>query len=124
MNLVAKEYVASQDPEDPGVLVLSRFAGAAESLTEAIIVNPYNIPETADAIKLALEMPLDERKRRHAPLLATISEENSARWSANFMAHLNAAYRERLDIDGLEITEKALGDSAASTKRMKRQART
>lgn len=124
MNLVAKEYVASQDPSDPGVLVLSRFAGAAESLTEAIIVNPYNIPETANAIKQALEMPLEERKRRHAELLATISRENSAQWSANFMAQLNTAYRERLDIDELEITEKALDRDAEATSRLKRQART
>ena len=57
MNLVAKEYVAAQDPDDPGVLILSRFAGAAEQMTEAMIVNPYSPEELADAIGLALEMP-------------------------------------------------------------------
>ncbi len=62
MNLVAKEYVAAQDPEDPGVLILSRFAGAAEELEEALIVNPYDIYATADVIRTALEMSLEERR--------------------------------------------------------------
>jgi trehalose 6-phosphate synthase len=57
MNLVAKEYVAAQDAEDPGVLVLSQFAGAAEELTEALIINPYNVEETADGIKRAWKCP-------------------------------------------------------------------
>jgi hypothetical protein len=65
MNLVAKEFVAAQDSEDPGVLVLSRFAGAAEQLRDALIVNPYDPDEIADAMHAALEMPLEERKRRH-----------------------------------------------------------
>jgi trehalose 6-phosphate synthase len=95
MNLVCKEYVAAQNPDDPGVLVLSRFAGAAESLTSAVLVNPYNIPETAAAIKLALEMPLDERRQRHADLLKIVTQEDSAQWSAHFLAHLNSAYRTR-----------------------------
>jgi len=64
MNFVAKEYVAAQDPENPGVLVLSRFAGAAYQLQDALIVNPYDIEEVADAIYQALVMPLDERKAR------------------------------------------------------------
>ena len=58
MNLIAKEYVAAQDSADPGVLILSKFAGAAEEMTEALIVNPYSIEETADAIRAALEMTL------------------------------------------------------------------
>ena len=65
MNLVAKEYVAAQDADDPGVLILSQFAGAAEELTEALIVNPYNIEETADGIRTALEMKA--RRAPHAP---------------------------------------------------------
>ena len=56
MNLIAKEYVAAQDAADPGVLILSKFAGAAEEMTEALIVNPYSIEETSDAIRAALEM--------------------------------------------------------------------
>ena len=63
MNLVAKEYVAAQDPEDPGVLVLSQFAGAAEQLEEALIVNPHDPANLATAMRRALEMPLGERRR-------------------------------------------------------------
>ena len=72
MNLVAKEFVAVQDEADPGVLVLSRFAGAAEQMREALLVNPYDIPATAQAIQRALRMPLVERRERHAALLAQI----------------------------------------------------
>ncbi len=61
MNLVAKEYVAAQNPDDPGVLILSRFAGAAEQMGEALLVNPFSREELSDAIKQALTMPLAER---------------------------------------------------------------
>ena len=64
MNLVAKEFVASQDGEDPGVLVLSRFAGAAQEMPEALIVNPYDLDGVADAIAMAHAMPLGERRER------------------------------------------------------------
>ena len=67
MNLVAKEYVAAQDPEDPGVLVLSQFAGAAKELDRALIVNPHESDAVAAALKRALEMSLAERRERHAP---------------------------------------------------------
>src|ERR1700687_2768301 len=70
MNLVAKEYVAAQDPEDPGVLVLSRFAGAAAELDCALIFNPHEVEAVAEAIATALEMPLEERKERHARMFA------------------------------------------------------
>ena len=70
MNLVAKEFLAAQDPEDPGVLVLSQFAGAAKELDRALIVNPHETDAVAAALKRALEMPLDERRERHAPMLA------------------------------------------------------
>ena len=65
MNLVAKEYVAAQDPEDPGVLILSRFAGAAVECQAALLVNPYDQEAVAAAIDQALSMPLDERRARH-----------------------------------------------------------
>ena len=65
MNLVAKEFVAAQDPDDPGVLVLSRFAGAAEQLREALMVNPYDTGGTAAAVQRGLRMPLGERIERH-----------------------------------------------------------
>src|SRR5437899_2856770 len=68
MNLVAKEYVASQDPKDPGVLILSRFVGAAVELDAALLVNPYDSESVAAAIAQALSMPLDQRKARHEVL--------------------------------------------------------
>src|SRR4029453_9429363 len=64
MNLVAKEYVAAQDPNDPGVLILSRFAGASRELKGARLVNPYDIEATANAMARGLTMPLEERQRR------------------------------------------------------------
>jgi trehalose 6-phosphate synthase len=72
MNLVAKEYVAAQDPEDPGVLILSAFAGAAEQMEAAIIVNPYDLDQTAAAMATALSMGLEERRARHAELMADL----------------------------------------------------
>ncbi|MCB2051922.1 MAG: trehalose-6-phosphate synthase [Novosphingobium sp.] len=84
MNLVAKEYVAAQDPDDPGVLVLSRFAGAAQQLTEALLVNPFSPDDVAHAIRVAMEMPLDERKRRWQALNHTVREENVIVWTEQF----------------------------------------
>ena len=85
MNLVAKEFIAVQDEEDPGVLVLSRFAGAAEQLREALLVNPYDIPATAQAIQRALQMPLAERQERHAALLANVREQDVHHWRRSFL---------------------------------------
>jgi trehalose 6-phosphate synthase len=91
MNLVAKEYVAAQDPTDPGVLILSRFAGAAEQLTDALIVNPYNVDEIADAIEAALQMGREERIRRNAELLEGIIRRDTFAWSRAFLDALNDA---------------------------------
>lgn len=88
MNLVAKEFVASQDPEDPGVLVLSRFAGAAEQMTDALLVNPYDTQAVAEATQRALQMPLDERRARHARLLAGVREFDVHWWHRHFMHNL------------------------------------
>jgi trehalose 6-phosphate synthase len=85
MNLVAKEYVAAQDPADPGVLILSKFAGAAASLVDALLVNPYDLESVAAAIARALEMPLEERKRRHACLLKAVKQSDSAFWADSFI---------------------------------------
>jgi trehalose 6-phosphate synthase len=85
MNLVAKEFVAVQDPADPGVLVLSRFAGAAEQLTDALLVNPYDTQATADAIQRALHMPLEERRLRHQRLLAGIRAQDVHWWRETFL---------------------------------------
>jgi trehalose 6-phosphate synthase len=91
MNLVAKEYVAAQDPEDPGVLVLSRFAGAAEQMAEALLVNPYSAEEVSDAIYQALRMPREERVRRWQALMAGVQEQDVAWWSATFLNALEKA---------------------------------
>lgn len=72
MNLVAKEYIAAQNPADPGVLILSRFAGAAVGMPEALLVNPFDIDAVAEAINTALVMPLEERQPRHAELLERV----------------------------------------------------
>jgi trehalose 6-phosphate synthase len=88
MNLVAKEYVAAQDADNPGVLILSRFTGAAEEMTEALIVNPYSIEEAADVIRGALEMNLTERRARHGALLRGVSTHDAAAWSQSFLEHL------------------------------------
>jgi alpha,alpha-trehalose-phosphate synthase [UDP-forming]/trehalose-phosphatase len=88
MNLVAKEYVASQDPGNPGVLVLSSFAGAAEELSEAVIVNPYLPEETAQGIAEALAMPLEERRRRHQALREVIVRQNVHKWVDDFLSDL------------------------------------
>ncbi len=90
MNLVAKEYVAAQNEEDPGVLVLSKFAGAAEELVEALIVNPYNIDDMANAMQAALKMPLRERKQRHGALLDRIKKHDVRHWRESFLSVLMA----------------------------------
>ena len=88
LNLVAKEFVAAQDPADPGVLVLSRFAGAAAELTEAVLTNPYDTDGLAADLDLALRMPLDERKRRHGALAAVVAETTPHRWASAFLERL------------------------------------
>lgn len=91
MNLVAHEYVGSQNPADPGVLVLSRFAGAAEIFDGAIEVNPFDTDETAEALRIALDMPLDERISRWTSLLAAAREHNVEAWAARFLDRLAPA---------------------------------
>jgi trehalose 6-phosphate synthase len=88
MNLVAKEFIAAQDPADPGVLVLSRFAGAAEQLKEALLVNPYDTHGTAESIQVALQMPLAERQKRHQKLLERIRQQDVHWWRRSFLKTL------------------------------------
>jgi trehalose 6-phosphate synthase len=88
MNLVAKEYVAAQDPDDPGVLVLSRFAGAAQELGGALIVNPADIVGMSEALDRALTMPLVERQARHQSMMATLRANNVSVWRDHFLADL------------------------------------
>ena len=93
MNLVAKEFIAAQDPADPGMLVLSRFAGVAEQLKEALLVNPYDTQGTAHAIQRALTMPLEERIQRHSALLKRIREKDVHWWSSTFLKALEETPR-------------------------------
>lgn len=88
MNLVAKEYVAAQNPENPGVLILSQFAGAALQMTDALLVNPHAIDDVSEAIKRALDMPLAERRKRHEKLLASVSREDVVHWRNEFVKAL------------------------------------
>lgn len=88
MNLVAKEYVAAQNSNDPGVLVLSQFAGAAEELAEAVVVNPYVPESTAQGMLKAIEMPLEERRQRHGALLERIRSRTIHKWARDFLNDL------------------------------------
>lgn len=93
MNLVAKEYVAAQNESDPGVLVLSRFAGAAENLEEALIVNPYDTDEVAQAIQRAIVMSGPERVERHRALIKRVRSGDARQWSQKFIGALEACRR-------------------------------
>ena len=88
MNLVAKEFVAAQDPADPGVLVLSPLAGAAGELSGALLVNPYDKRGTAVALQRALNMPLDERRQRHQQMLQSVRRHDIHSWYGKFLADL------------------------------------
>ena len=87
MNLVAKEFVASRGDGD-GVLILSRFTGAARELTSAILVNPFAINEMAEAIRLALTMPQDERRKRMQRLRSAVADNNIYRWAGKLLSAL------------------------------------
>jgi len=89
MNLVAKEYIAAQDPEDPGVLILSRFAGAADECREALLVNPYDPDAVAAAIARAMAMSKAERKARHAELYAALLRHDISKWGDRFLKALS-----------------------------------
>lgn len=89
MNLVAHEFVGSQDPSDPGVLVLSRFAGAAEIFPEALLVNPFDTDETSEALRIALDMPLEERRERWQALMQSARRHNVDDWAVDFLERLS-----------------------------------
>ena len=88
MNLVAKEYVAAQDPNDPGVLLLSQFAGAAAELTAALLTNPWDAEGTARDLDRALRMPREERVKRHAELFEVVSRTTALTWAEDFLGAL------------------------------------
>jgi trehalose 6-phosphate synthase len=85
MNLVAKEYVASQNPHEPGVLVLSRFAGAARELDAAVQVNPYDQDNVAEALNRALSMSLEERRERWESMMERVQDSSLDKWRERFL---------------------------------------
>ena len=99
MNLVAKEYIAAQNPDNPGVLILSRFAGAAHECQAALLVNPYDPDSVAAAIGQALSMPLEERKERHKAIFRALSRNDIQAWADRF---LNALERPSTTASGFE----------------------
>jgi trehalose 6-phosphate synthase len=92
MNLVAKEYVAAQNPESPGALVLSRFAGAARELEDAILVNPHDPDEIAEALGLALRMSAEERRTRWQSMWRMVQRNTASAWADRFVAMLENRY--------------------------------
>ena len=95
MNLVAKEYVAAQNPADPGVLVLSKFAGAANELDTALLVNPHDIDGMARTIATALSMPLTERRMRWEAMMAKLRSRTIQQWFADFIDALQETRADR-----------------------------
>jgi trehalose 6-phosphate synthase len=108
MNLVAKEFIAAQDPADPGVLILSPMAGAAEELKDALLVNPYDKGGMAVALETALHMQLDERRIRHERLLSAISGNDIHQWYGRFLWDLT---------DGQLVTGAAAPAPSAAARR-------
>ena len=110
MNLVAKEFVASQDPEDPGVLILSRFAGAARELDMALIVNPFDIDQIADALDRALGMPVEERCARYEAMMSWLQENDVHAWRDSFLDALqhSAGKLPELPAIGAKRTHRAI----------------
>jgi trehalose 6-phosphate synthase len=99
MNLVAKEFVAARDDDD-GVLILSNFAGASRELIEALMVNPFDVSETADTIRAALEMPREERRTRMQLMRRTVAEKNVYRWAGRMLMDV-ARIRQRQSLERL-----------------------
>jgi len=95
MNLVAKEYVAAQNPDDPGVLVLSKFAGAANELDTALLVNPHDIDGMARTIAVALSMPFPERRMRWEAMMAKLRRRSIQQWFTSFVEVLETVRAER-----------------------------
>jgi trehalose 6-phosphate synthase len=117
MNLVAKEYVAAQDPRDPGVLILSRFAGAAHQLQDALLVNPHDIDEMADAIARARSMPRAEREARWSSMYEALRQSSIGAWADGFLARLQSGAQPLPDPVHRDLpvaNVRALGEGIAS----------
>jgi trehalose 6-phosphate synthase len=112
MNLVAKEYIAAQNRDDPGVLVLSNRAGAACELQDALLVNPYDTKGIARALQSALAMPLSERRQRHEKLLAVVRENDIHGWHTRFVEQLTGESLLPASVSDLRDVERdLLGDA-------------
>lgn len=128
MNLVAHEFVLCQSEElgddaEPGTLLLSEFAGAAQSLTHVVLTNPWDPSGVADALELALAMPLDERRERMARMRERVLDLDCQRWATRFLAAVDEVVAHKHRRDGVESLEHALGDdvvarAAAATRRV------
>ena len=99
MNLVAKEYVAAQNPADPGVLVLSKFAGAANELDTALVVNPHDIDGMARSIAMAVSMPLSERRMRYEAMMEKLRRNSIQQWFADFIEALQESQGEKAAVE-------------------------
>ena len=111
MNLVSKEFVAARDDEQ-GVLILSRFAGAAREMPEALIVNPYHVEEAADALLRAITMHPAEQRERMASLRMTVREFNVYRWAGRMLADAGRTrLRERIEARVQRHQENATTDA-------------
>jgi trehalose 6-phosphate synthase len=106
MNLVAKEFLAAQR-EEHGVLILSQFTGAARELHDALLVNPYDIDQTADAIRVALEMEPEERRLRVGRMRKAVREHNIYRWAGNLITELC-----EVRLDGSDETQERMRTTA------------
>ncbi|NLC36831.1 MAG: hypothetical protein GX772_10390, partial [Alcaligenaceae bacterium] len=102
MNLVAKEFVAAQDPDNPGVLVLSRFAGAACQLDGALLVNPHDPGEMAEAMRQALLMPLEERRARYQRMWAVLCAADIEGWRSRYLRDLRQCVDRFSPVKGAE----------------------
>jgi trehalose 6-phosphate synthase len=113
MNLVAKEFVAAQDADDPGVLILSRFAGAADEFREALLINPYDPDAVAAAIARAVMMPKAERRQRHAELYAALLRNDISKWGEKFLRALSPVSKSA-GAQALHLTGPSAKASAAT----------
>src|SRR6266702_1642137 len=103
MNLVAKEYVAAQNPADPGVLVLSKFAGAANELDTALLVNPHDIDAMAQTIATAISMPLTERRMRWEAMMTKLQGHTIQQWFGDFIDALQDSQRDKGRLDAVVV---------------------
>ena len=108
MNLVAKEYVAAQNGADPGVLVLSKFAGAANELDTALLVNPHDIDGMARTIATALSMPLIERRMRWEAMMAKLRSSTIQQWFADFIDALQDTHTDNTEVEPIIAEPAAL----------------